>query len=135
MKIRKGIFAVVYKKVDDYYHFAVFERQLHWKGWEMIKGGLEKNETYEGCVRRELKEEAGIRNIIKLEKLNEIQSWNYTMNGERIKTEFVPFLVEVPSDTKLNIKNNPTPEHTKAFFLNFRANKIPAARPITAPLR
>ncbi len=93
---------------------------MHWNGWELIKGGLEDKESYEDCLKREIREESGIKNILKIKKLEGIHSWTYTQNGEKIKTEFVPFLVEVSSDSRIDVSKNPVHEHSQGFFLNFR---------------
>jgi len=59
MKYRKGIFIVVYRKENGRIFYLVMHRKLHWKGWEFPKGGIEKGETKEKTLARELKEEAG----------------------------------------------------------------------------
>ncbi len=123
MKIRKGIFALVYKKIEGYYHFAVFERVLHWNGWEINKGGLRIEESYEECIKREIKEETGITDILSIRKLNGFYTWQYSQDGEKIKAEFAPFLVEVPAKAHISIKDNPDAEHKRGFFLNYRDAK------------
>ena len=63
-EFRPGIFLVVYKtdktKKPEY---LVLKRKLHWKGWEFTKGGKEKNESDLEAVKRELKEESGLKMI------------------------------------------------------------------------
>lgn len=61
MKLRKGVFFVVYKKEKNRIGFLVLKRKLHWKGWEFPKGGIEEGETEKIAVLRELKEETGLK--------------------------------------------------------------------------
>ena len=39
------------------------KRKLHWRGWEFLKGGIEKGETARKTILRELREESGLRAI------------------------------------------------------------------------
>ena len=57
MKYRPSIFLVVFSKNK----YLLLKRKLHWQGWEFPKGGIEKNENIIGAVRREVKEETGLK--------------------------------------------------------------------------
>ncbi|MFH1171309.1 MAG: NUDIX domain-containing protein [bacterium] len=47
--------------VDSTTHrVLLLHRQLHWKGWEYVKGGLLPGETPAETARREVKEETGL---------------------------------------------------------------------------
>src|SRR3989344_1192122 len=46
MKLRKGVFIIVYRKEKDKLSYLILKRKLHWKGWEFPKGGIEKGETF-----------------------------------------------------------------------------------------
>ena len=59
MKLRKGVFIVVYRKEKDKFSYLILKRKLHWRGWEFPKGGIEKGETINQGLFRELKEETG----------------------------------------------------------------------------
>ena len=63
MKLRKGVFFVVYKREKEKTSFLVLKRKLHWTGWEFPKGGIEEGETEKIAVLRELKEETGLKAI------------------------------------------------------------------------
>ena len=57
MKYRKGVSAVVFREGK----VLVFRRKLNWTGWEILKGGKKGKEPDERAMRRELREETGIR--------------------------------------------------------------------------
>jgi len=64
MKFRRGIFVVIYKvDKNKKISYLLLKRHLHWKGWEFSKGGIEKNETEKQTVKREVKEESGLKHI------------------------------------------------------------------------
>src|SRR3989344_1077145 len=63
MKLRKGVFIIVYRKEKDKLSYLILKRKLHWKGWEFPKGGIEKGETINQGIFRELKEETGQKPI------------------------------------------------------------------------
>jgi 8-oxo-dGTP pyrophosphatase MutT (NUDIX family) len=70
-KYRSAVFIVVYKKHKNKVEYLILQRKLHWDGWEIPKGGIEKGETAIQAVYRELKEEVGLPAI-------KIQSYNYS---------------------------------------------------------
>lgn len=61
MRYRTGIRAVVYKIKNGKPFYLVLKRKKRWIGWELIKGGKQKNESYEEALIRELREEIGCR--------------------------------------------------------------------------
>lgn len=58
--IRKSVFMVAYKEEKEI-KYLVMKRILHWEGWEFPKGGIEDNESRNATIKRELKEEAGLK--------------------------------------------------------------------------
>jgi len=60
-KYRTGIFCVVYSVKP--LRYLLLHRKLHWKGWEFTKGGSRAGEKPEKTVKRELKEETGLKQI------------------------------------------------------------------------
>ena len=69
MKFRKSVFIVVYSKHKKEIQYLILKRKLHWNGWEFPKGGVEFSESEKTAVRREIKEETGLK-IIKIKKFN-----------------------------------------------------------------
>jgi len=60
-KYRKGVFFVIYaKNKKGNFEYLILKRQLHWKGWEFPKGGIEKRETHLKTIQREMDEETGL---------------------------------------------------------------------------
>jgi len=68
-KFRPAIFIVVYKldKSSNKPIYLLLKRKKHWKGWEFTKGGIEKGETEKETLKREVKEECGLK-ILKIKK-------------------------------------------------------------------
>ena len=60
-KYRKGIFIVTYAIMNGRPEYLVLKRKFHWKGWEFPKGGIKKYELRRFAIRRELKEETGLK--------------------------------------------------------------------------
>src|SRR3989344_489310 len=69
MKFRKSVFIVVYFRNKKEIQYLILKRKLHWSGWEFPKGGVEFSESEKTAVRREIKEETGLK-IIKIKKFN-----------------------------------------------------------------
>ncbi len=69
LNYRKAVFVVVYKKENKELSYLILKRHKHWKGWEFPKGGIDKGEYELETVKRELKEETGL-------KLKSIQNHN-----------------------------------------------------------
>jgi len=68
-KFRKAVFAVVWTKENNKIEYLILKRKKHWIGWEFPKGKIEFLETKRMTVRREVKEETGLK-ILKIKKFN-----------------------------------------------------------------
>jgi bis(5'-nucleosidyl)-tetraphosphatase len=68
-KYRQAIFVVVYARTKDGIEYVVLKRKHHWKGWEFPKGGINPKEKMKHAVRREAREETGLR-ALSIKKFN-----------------------------------------------------------------
>ncbi|NMB66631.1 NUDIX domain-containing protein [Candidatus Woesearchaeota archaeon] len=75
-KYRRGIFAVVYRIKNNKIEYLILKRKLHWKGFEFPKGGLKFLEPKILGVKREVKEETGLK-ILKIKKYNVLGFYDY----------------------------------------------------------
>jgi len=122
-KYRKAIFIVAYKKTKKGFIYLVLKRKLHWRGWEFPKGGVEKWETKKMAVKREIKEETGLKaKKIKNHKINGY--YDYIKNlPERPYSgqSYQLYSVELPKG-KINMDEH---EHKAYKWLSFEnATKI-----------
>ena len=60
-KFRKGVFCIVFSLKP--LRYLLLHRKLHWKGWEFPKGGKLAREKIENTVKREIREEIGLRTL------------------------------------------------------------------------
>jgi 8-oxo-dGTP pyrophosphatase MutT (NUDIX family) len=73
LKYRKAVFILVYSinsktKKPEY---LVLKRKLHWIGWEFPKGGIEWYDFFKRrAAIRELREETGIKKVLKIKKFD-----------------------------------------------------------------
>jgi len=75
-RYRRAVFIVVYSKVGNKIKYLLLKRKLHWKGWEFPKGGRNFLETELRAVRRETREETGLK-ILKIKKFNVHGKYKY----------------------------------------------------------
>jgi len=82
MKYRKAIFASVYtKNKSGNVEYLILKRKKHWTGWEFPKGAVEKGETLLQTVKRELKEETGLK-ILKIKQFDVSGKYDYPKEFE-----------------------------------------------------
>jgi len=114
-KFRRSVFLVVRNNNK----YLLLKRKLHWKGWEFPKGGVEKGENLIQAVRRELKEETGLK-IKKIVKFNLSGKYKYNKKYEDRQglsgQTWRLFLVEVyPGKIKIDKR-----EHSGFKWLDFK---------------
>ncbi len=81
-KYRRGVFFVIYtKNKKGKIEYLILKRQLHWKGWEFPKGGIEKKETHLKTIMRELTEETQLTPI-KIKKFHVKGKFKYDRDLE-----------------------------------------------------
>ncbi|MFC1682337.1 NUDIX domain-containing protein, partial [Nanoarchaeota archaeon] len=119
-KYRHAIFAIIYTIVKNKPQYLLLKRKLHWKGWEISKGGKRIYETDKMTLKRELKEETGlkIKKIAKKFRIDEKYKYDKKYSdrkgfvGQKYKTLF---LVEVEKG-KINLDNI---EHSGSDWFEF----------------
>jgi len=75
-KYRKAVFIVVYSTENKKIFYLILKRKLHWEGWEFPKGGQKSLETKKQSVKREVKEETGLR-VLDIKKFNISGKYKY----------------------------------------------------------
>jgi len=117
MKYRQAVFIVVYAKIKDKIEYLILKRKLHWIGWEFPKGGIEKGESKEKAVKRELKEETGLIPL-EIKDYKYFKKYKYRKLPDRpeyIGQTYSLFSGEVK---KARIKLDPR-EHSNHKWVNF----------------
>jgi 8-oxo-dGTP pyrophosphatase MutT (NUDIX family) len=127
LNLRKAIFVVTYsinrKKEIEY---LILKRKRHWTGWEFPKGGVKRWERIKNTIKRELKEEAGLRVVkgrIKNHKHKGIflylpkakEKFELKHDGQKFRL----YSVKV-GKRKVNLKNNPDEEHSDSRWVDFK---------------
>jgi 8-oxo-dGTP pyrophosphatase MutT (NUDIX family) len=117
-KYRKAVFAVVYAKNEDEIEYLILKRKKHWTGWEFPKGGVEKFETKRRAVKREVKEETGLK-ILRIKKFHIKGLYNYNKELRdrpgKIGQNYHLFAVEIIKG-KVSIDKN---EHSGFKWMSF----------------
>jgi len=106
--VRDSVFAIIKHWKEDKY-FCLDWKKFGWKS--LIIGGIDKGETAEEAVRREVKEESGysdIRSVIPVGFENHGNYYAEHKNENRY-AKFKAFLIELKSDKREQVKE----EHTK----------------------
>lgn len=75
-KYRKAVFITVHSKTKKGIEYLILKRKLHWRGWEFPKGGINFLESKKRTVKRELKEETGLKPV-SIKKLNFSGKYKY----------------------------------------------------------
>lgn len=116
-KYRKAIFIATYKIENGIPYYLILKRKLHWKGWEFPKGGIEPFELKRQTVRREIKEETGLKvKKIKNHKIKGKYSYKKIIPARQYTGQsFLLFSAEVYAD-KVIVDNR---EHSDYKWLKF----------------
>lgn len=117
---RKAVFIVTYK-IDSKNlkpQYLVLHRYKHWKGWEFPKGGIDSGENAIQTVKREVKEESGLK-IIKIKRFNIKGSYKYPKilkDRPHIKGQTYTLFSAQVKEGKINIDKK---EHSCYLWLPF----------------
>ena len=88
----KSAGAIVFRREDGQIKYLILQRNP--KYWDLPKGNIEKDETDEETVKREVKEETGIEEIRILPGFKENEHYFYKLKGELVSKDVVFFLAE-----------------------------------------
>lgn len=120
-KYRKSLFIVVYSKTKKGIEYLLLKRKLHWRGWEFPKGGKRIYETKKRTVKRELKEETGLK-AIRIKKFNISGKFRYDKEySDRkgfIGQNYSLYSAEVKKSVRKKIKIDKR-EHSNYKWLGF----------------
>lgn len=118
-KYRKAIFVVVYLRSKNKIKYLILKRKKHWIGWEFPKGGVEFFETRNRAVKREVKEETGLK-ILKMKKFKIYGEYDYDKEYSDRKglvgQDFLLYAAEVQRG-KVTIDKR---EHSDFKWMNFK---------------
>jgi len=118
----KQVHVFLYRKTQDGYEYAIFQRRDNPLWWQGICGGVEGEETLEEAAVRETYEEAGITEELPIYQLETISYLPVCIFNEDTQRRWGRDVVVVPmyffaapfsGDVKLSL------EHTEARWLDF----------------
>jgi len=110
LKLRKGVCAVVCRKRGSKAEFLLLHRVLHWNGWEFPKGGAKPKEAQLQTLRRELEEEIGVSEFLRINKIPAMQVFDDFIRLKKHVNQ--AFLVEIPASAKIVVGKNIDAEHS-----------------------
>lgn len=112
MEKEKSAGAITFRKNKETKYLLLHYESGH---WDLPKGNIEANEKYEDTIKREIKEEAGIEDIIIIKDFKERVHYFYKSEGKLISKEVIFYLAETKtSKIKLSF------EHTGFEWLSFK---------------
>ena len=92
MKIRPSVQAVIFdENKRKFLLIKQFDKRKKRYLWRLVKGGIEKNETEEQAVKREIQEEVGLK---KIEIVGKIYEYEYIFPPRK----FIVFIYLVKAD-------------------------------------
>lgn len=104
----------VFRKKESSYEFLLLKRISDRGGfWQPTTGRIEEGETKEEAVKREINEEAGIANILRI-----VKNIHTFLIEETGKNAFV-FGVEIDPNEKIILNKNIYPEHDEFKWCDF----------------
>ncbi|MCX6746622.1 MAG: NUDIX domain-containing protein [Candidatus Pacearchaeota archaeon] len=118
-RYRRAVFILVYARANKKIEYLILKRRLHWIGWEFPKGGVRRFETKRGAVKREIREETGLK-ILKIKKFHVYGKYRYdkkySYRKNVIGQTFSLYAVEVKKE-KVRVSDK---EHSDYKWLGFK---------------
>jgi dATP pyrophosphohydrolase len=112
-KIIKAVCAITFDK-DSAFHFLILKKKGFWEGWQFMQGGIEKGESEEIAVLRELKEETTLDGTI-VKKLDLKSDYWFDWEGERVHKFVTFFLVKADKAKEIKISE----EHSEYKWVDY----------------
>ncbi len=109
--------AVVFTIDKEKTKFLLLQNTLKKTYWEFPKGKIEKDETIEETIKREIKEETELDKFNIIPGFKHIIKWFFRFRGNLIQKEAVYLLAEVPVKDKDKAKISF--EHQKIKWMDF----------------
>jgi 8-oxo-dGTP pyrophosphatase MutT (NUDIX family) len=91
MKNERSAGAVIFRKNNKTMYLLLEYAMGH---WDFPKGNIEKGETEEETIKREVKEETGIGDLKITKDFREVISYFYKLKGELVSKKVVFYLAE-----------------------------------------
>jgi 8-oxo-dGTP pyrophosphatase MutT (NUDIX family) len=106
IKMQKGKFnkmireksagAIIFRRENGKIKYLILRRNP--KYWDLPKGNIEKDEKEEETVKREVREETGIKEVKIIPEFKEKEHYFYRLKGELVSKDVVFFLAESSTD-------------------------------------
>lgn len=102
-KTIKKVRAIIFDIKNGQPYFLILHRILRWRGWEILKGSIKPGESNEQALKREIREETGLKNFKIIKSLNKQEKWQALGNNYWI---IDTFLVQAGMDQKISLKQD-----------------------------
>lgn len=92
--------AIIFRRDHDPKYLMLYRKasSLYKQNWEFSKGLREPNEADIDTVKREVKEETGLKDMRFVEGFKERVSWFFKRNGETVNKESIYYLIETEQE-------------------------------------
>jgi 8-oxo-dGTP pyrophosphatase MutT (NUDIX family) len=119
MKYERSAGAIIFSRNGDTIEYLLLHYPSKKRGsgghWDYPKGHVEKGEEIEDTVRREVREETGLENIVLVKGFSESISYIFTTESGKVKKEVV-FLLAESHERQVCISS----EHTECTWLPYQ---------------
>ncbi|MEM5801872.1 MAG: NUDIX domain-containing protein [Candidatus Aenigmatarchaeota archaeon] len=94
----KSAGAIIFRLENSKRKYLMLKKRFVNEYWDLPKGNVEKNESEEETVRREIEEETGIKDIKFIPGFRERTTYFYKKGKETVFKEVIFFLVETKEE-------------------------------------
>lgn len=117
MEQSKKIQAIIYRiNSQDSLEILALRRTPERGGeWQPVTGNLEKNETFEEGLKREVSEEIGINSFESIEDLN--YEFEFVKKNKKIYEKV--YAVKINYDERISLESNPSKEHVDSIWISY----------------